>query len=73
MMANCYKDRVIAEYKQLCDRISKLHTMITKYRAGSLDYDPDCPINILMDQERAMIEYRNILEIRAEIEDIDLR
>lgn len=68
-----WKDRLVAEYKQLCDRISKLHAMITKYRADSLDYDPDCPINILMDQERAMIEYRNILEIRAEIEDIDLR
>lgn len=68
-----YKDRFVVEYKQLCDRISKLHAMITKYRAGSLGYDPDCPINILMDQERAMIEYRNILEIRAEIEDIDLR
>lgn len=68
-----WKDRLVAEYKQLCDRISKLHAMITKYRAGSLNYDPNCPINILMDQERAMIEYRNILEIRAEIEDIDLR
>lgn len=72
MMIDGYKYRFTIEYKQLCDRLSKLHRIVTRYRAGNLDFEPDCPLQLLMDQERAMTEYRDILEVRAEIEGIDL-
>ena len=72
MMASGYEYRFVVEYKQLCDRLSKLHRMVTRYRAGNLNFEPDCPLQLLMDQEKAMNEYKSILEVRAEIEGIDL-
>lgn len=72
MMVSDYRYRFIMEYMQLCDRLKKLHNMVIKYEAGTLDLEPDCPLSLLMEQEKAMNEYKHILEIRAEIENIDL-
>ena len=69
---NNYKDRVITEYKELKSRLDKLHKMIIKYKAETLDFEPDCPIEVLEDQEYYMSEYLKVLEIRAEIEKINL-
>lgn len=44
--------------------------MIVKYDAGTLDFKPTCPIDLLRRQKATMGEYLNILEIRAEIENI---
>lgn len=71
-MINDYQYRFIMEYMQLCDRLSKLHDIVIKYKAGTLDFEPNCPLSLLMDQEEAMDEYKRILEIRAEIENINL-
>ena len=72
MMDRSYIDRFTFEYHQLCDRLDRLHRMIVKYAAGTLDFKPDCQIDILMCQEKIMSEYKRILEIRAQIEKIDL-
>ena len=69
---NNYKDRFITEYKELKSRLDKLHKMIIKYKAETLDFEPDCPIEVLEDQEYYMSEYLKVLEIRAEIEKINL-
>lgn len=69
---NNYKDRVTTEYKELKSRLDKLHKMIIKYKAETLDFEPDCPIEVLEDQEYYMSEYLKVLEIRAEIEKINL-
>ena len=69
---NNYKDRFITEYKELKSRLDKLHKMIIKYKAETLDFEPDCPIEVLEDQEYYMSEYLKALEIRAEIEKINL-
>ncbi len=67
-----YKTRMRAEYREVKSRYNKLHMMIVKYEAGTLDFTPNCKIDILKRQAAAMGEYLYILEIRAEIEDIDL-
>lgn len=72
MTSEDYKDRFKAEYYQTKIRHDKLHKMIIKYSAGKLDFTPTCPINVLMTQERYMNECLKQLEIRAEIEGIEL-
>ena len=67
-----YFGRMRQEYKELKDRYNKLHKMIVKYDAGTLDFKPTCPIALLREQKRTMGKYLNILEIRAEIEGVDL-
>lgn len=68
-----YKIRMVKEYVELKERYEKLHKMIVKYDVGILDFTPNCPIDILRKQKSIMGEYLNILEIRAEIENIDLK
>lgn len=65
-----WQSRFRGEYKELKDRYNKLHKMIVKYDAGTLDFKPTCPIELLRRQKTAMGEYLNILEIRAEIENV---
>ena len=67
-----YKDRMKTEYAELKERYTKLHKMIVRYEAGTLDFTPDCPIELLKRQKAAMGEYLNCLEIRAEIEKVEL-
>lgn len=67
-----YKERFKAEYYQTKIRYKKLHKMVIKYEAGTLDFTPTCSINLLKNQKQAMGEYLHYLEVRAEIEDIDL-
>ena len=67
-----WKERVVQEYKELKERYNKLHKMLIKYEAGTLDFTPNCSLELLKEQEMYMGEYLRILEIRSEIEDIDL-
>jgi hypothetical protein len=67
-----YKDRFKAEYYQTKIRYDKLHKMIVKYEAGTLDFTPACPLELLSRQAKAMGEYLHVLEIRANTEDIEL-
>lgn len=82
MISNSYKDRFLAEYKQTkirYEKLKKLNNQIEAYR--HLDYDKrnmmeepkhDCPIDMLREQQHIMGEYLHILEVRAEIEGIEL-
>lgn len=67
-----YKDRFKIEYMQLKERYTKLHSIIIKYHAGTLEFTPNCPIYWLEEQAKYMGNYLKILEIRAEIEKINL-
>ena len=46
--------------------------MCIKYEAETLPFRPNCPLHLLEAQKRHMGEYLHCLEIRAEIEKIDL-
>lgn len=72
MTSDDYKKRFIAEYLQTKIRYDKLHKALVKYEAGTLHYKFTCPVEILRGQTYHMGEYLTQLEIRAEIEGIDL-
>lgn len=72
MSSTDYKERFIAEYWQTKIRYEALHRMLIKHEAGTLSFTPDCPIDLLKEQKSLMGNYLRVLEIRAEIEKIDL-
>lgn len=72
MESKDYKERFIAEYLQTKIRYNKLHKMIVKYKAGTLDFTPSTPLDILEKQACFMGNYLMQLEIRAEIEGISI-
>ena len=72
MCSNSYKDRFKAEYQQTKIRYEKLHKMCVKYEAGTLNFDPSCSLELLKKQKAAMGNYLYCLEMRAEIEKIEL-
>lgn len=67
-----YKERFKAEYYQTKIRYEKLHTMVVKYEAGTLNFEPKCSIELFKEQLAAMGKYLYTLEVRAAIEGIDL-
>lgn len=72
MNSDDYKERFKAEYYQTKIRYEKLHGMCVKYEAGTLDFSPKCNLTLLLDQKRHMGMYLHCLEVRAEIEGIEL-
>lgn len=72
MNSEDYNDRFKAEYFQTKIRYDKLHKMLVKRAAGTLDFEPKCSVALLTEQKRYMGEYLRVLETRAEIEGISL-
>ena len=72
MNSKDYKERFCAEYAQISNRLTGLQNMISKWDDGSLEFTPTCPRATYDFQIKAMREYRDILEVRAAIEGIDL-
>ena len=72
MTSDNYKERFYAEYWQTKIRYDKLHLTIVKMEAGTLGFEPKCGLELLKKQARIMGKYLHVLEIRAEIEFIDL-
>lgn len=72
MQSDDFKERFKAEYYQTKIRYDKLHTMIVKYEAGTLTFEPKCDIGLLKGQASYMGQYLYTLEVRAEIEGIVL-
>jgi len=68
-----YKERMLREYHEVKDRYVNLHKMLVKHDAGKLGFQLNCPVELLKMQKKAMGQYLYILEVRAEIEGIDLR
>lgn len=71
MTSEDHKDRFIAEYRQTKIRYDKLHKMLVRYDAGTLNFEPT-NISLLREQAAAMGRYLYILETRAEIEKINI-
>jgi hypothetical protein len=72
MQSADYKERFKAEYLQTKIRYTKLHKMLVRADAGTLDFTPTCSLDLLRRQENAMRNYIYTLEIRAVIEGIQL-
>lgn len=72
MSSENYEERFKAEYYQTKIRYDKLHIMIVKYEAGTLDFEPKCSLQILKQQAAFMGQYLYTLELRAQIENIEL-
>ena len=86
MESSDYKDRFVAEYAQTKIRYEKLKAFNNKLEAARrvlsnpfecrpkdiVEPKHDCPEDLLRDQQRIMEQYLHILEVRAEIEGIDL-
>ena len=72
MNSEDFKDRLLAEYNQTKIRYDKLRKMLVKYEAGTLDFIPKCSLDLLKRQLSAMDTYLYILEIRADVEGIEL-
>ena len=72
MTSNDYKERFQAEYYQTKIRYKKLHNMIIKMEAGTLEFEPKCDLELLKSQCSNMGAYLYMLEIRAEKEGISL-
>ena len=68
-----YKERFRAEYLQTKIRYEKLKLMTTKYEAGTLTFAPSCSLALLREQQSHMGQYLHCLEVRAEIEKINLQ
>lgn len=67
-----YKERFKAEYNQLRIRVNKLGEMLDKWDQGKLNFTPKTPKTIFVSQYNHMVEYLEILKVRACIEDIDV-
>lgn len=72
MQSADYKDRFKAEYYQAKIRFEKLNDMLDKWNNGELNFTPTCPKATYNFQIKAMGEYLAMLEIRAELEHIEL-
>ena len=72
MMSADYKDRFKAEYYQLLIRYEKLKIMLEKWDEDELTFPPTCERSIYDDQIKFMQGYLEVLEKRAEIEEVAL-
>ena len=72
MESTDYKDRFKAEYWQVRIRLERLRKMIAKYQAGTLGFTPACSLELLKEQVKPMQNYLDVLEVRAQIEEIEL-
>ena len=73
MLSPDYKERFKAEYKQTKIRYDKLHAMLVKADAGKLEFEPTCPLDLLRRQAAAMGQYLYCLEVRAQMEGVELK
>ena len=72
MSSDDYKERFLAEYIQVCIRLSKLTNMLERLDNDTLSFKPDCPSELLRKQADVMLEYGKILQKRAKYESIEL-
>ena len=77
MTSSNSKERFKAEYYQLKIRHEELIKMLKGYKQGTLNFKPDCSNELLLAQllhtQLMYMEcYKNVLEERAKIENIEL-
>lgn len=69
---NTWQERMKREYHETKERYEKLNRLLVKHAAGTLDFTLKCPIELLKAQREHMSDYLYTLEIRAEIEGVNL-
>ncbi len=67
-----FKERFKAEYYQLSIRLDALVSMLNKWGNGALNFTPKCSKETLENQVIFMQGYKKILELRADIEEVEL-
>ena len=67
-----YQVRYYKEYEDLCIRYMKLNSILDKYDKGQLDFELNCPIELLREQADVMWRYIEILWERSVYENVDL-
>lgn len=76
MNSEDYKERFIAEYRQVKIRYEKLKNFCNKIEVetmlGKEETKHDCPLELLREQQKYMGLYLSILEKRALIENVEL-
>lgn len=72
MNSSNYNERFKGEYHYLLFNIQKLDRLLERYKKGELDFTLTCPCELLEMQIRSMKIYFEILEKRAELEEINL-
>lgn len=71
-MLAAYQVRFIKEYDDLVSKYIKLNTLIKKAEDGVLDFELNCPIELLKEQSEIMWRYIEILWERSAYEKVDL-
>lgn len=72
MTSDDFEERFKAEYYQLEIRLNSLAQMLLKYERNELDFKPRCSFDLLNGQLKAMELYKEYLEERAEIENVEI-
>ena len=77
MLSDSYEKRFIAEFKQLKIRYKRLKKFCNRIEAAQKNKDllepvHKCPLELLREQQKYMGQYLYTLELRAEIEGIEL-
>ena len=72
MLSEDYKERFLAEYKQVYIRYSKLDTMLLKVKTNKIDFKLNSRVETLEKQRDLMLDYLMILEERAREENIKI-
>lgn len=73
MLSDDYKERFKAEYDQLMIRASRLEKLLIDDSNGDIDFELQCPRQMLGTQLRLMRQLLEVLKRRAKIEGIDLK
>jgi hypothetical protein len=80
MCSEDYRERMRAEYQQTKIRYERLKNFCDRIEAAEIvnnkeimiEPKHDCPLWLLREQQRVMGEYLHFLELRAEIEAVEL-
>ena len=69
MVSDDYRERLVAEYIQLTTRIDAITDKIKHYHRNSLT---PLELDLLNQQLIGMVSYKNVLELRARLMDINI-
>lgn len=71
-MEDNYKTRMVEEYHELKERISKLDDAVTRYKRGELEFNPKCLGGMIVAQLYIMQDYLHVLFDRIKAMGISL-
>ena len=71
-MEDDYKTRLVEEYHELKERISKLDDAVTRYKRGELEFNPKCLGGMIVAQLYIMQDYLHVLFDRIKAMGISL-